>query len=137
VLSEDTELRGVINNGVVVDAGAVVRVLGTLNGSVSVKSGTVLNDGTVNGSVHLASGTEVRVAGVLSGSTHIAEGGTAVVLRAGSLRGSLHNDGLLINDGTRGGTVQGSGSIEDRPGASVKQPNYMSADGVNATYIWS
>lgn len=117
------DLTGTHNGSVYVGPGAHLVLSGTLNGSLSVEpSGEVDVVGIHNGSLSVARSGTVRVFGRSNGSVHVELGGIVHVARGARLAGALHIEGLVVNQGERGGPLSGSGEVRDEPGSSVKQP---------------
>lgn len=137
VIDQSGELREPQNRGVIVQGPeTVVKLMSTINGSVSVEDGASVDlEGTVNGSVHVAAGSTFVVQGKLKGSVHIAHGAKMHISERGLLAGSIHCDGELVNDGTRDVAESGSGSIIDGPTGSIRQPNRVDPDGTKI-YNW-
>jgi hypothetical protein len=133
-VTSDETIIGTHQGSVGVSPGVRLTVRGTIQGSVSVASdAAVVVPGTIQGSVSVSPGAVVEVSGSIQGSVHIDRGGLVRVLPSGSLRGSLYVDGAVDNQGARGGTVAGAGTIDDQPGSRVVQPSVV--DGVHI-YQW-
>lgn len=123
VIEEAHALQGSHQGSVCVHEGAHLDLLGTQNGSVSLRpNSTVALIGTHNGSLHVSEGSRVEITGAQNGSVHVDAGGTVLVGPTGKLAGSLHVDGVILNEGIRGGSVHGPGEVRDVNGGRVKQP---------------
>lgn len=108
---------------VCVHVGARLIVRGVQNGSVSSRpTATGVVRGTVNGSVTVAEGGRVEVVGSINGSVHVEEGGLNHIAPSGKLAGSLHVNGVIENEGVRGGPVTGYGDVRDVGTGRVRQP---------------
>lgn len=117
--------------GIIVRPGASFRLTGTLQGSLTLETGAVgVVAGEHQGSIHVADKATLTIESRQQGSLHIATGGVVTIARSGSSQGSVHVDGLLLNEGARGGSTSGSGEIRDVPGCRVVQPVKRG----NATY---
>lgn len=123
ILDSDYTLNGRHQGSICVHAGATFSLAGTQNGTVTLRPGSsLIVQGTLNGSTSVGAGSSVEVLGVLSGTVHVDEGGKVVVERTGRLAGTLSVDGLVQNEGIRGGAVTGSGEILDVNGGRVNHP---------------
>jgi len=60
--------------------------------------------------------------GVQQGTVHVEHNAQVIVHPSGRLAGTLHNDGLVVNRGTRGGAVTGGGHIQDLDGGTERRP---------------
>jgi hypothetical protein len=116
-ISTDTVLTRRITETVHVSNGAHVVLTGPATGTVNVVSGE-LTANEVTGTVHVGRGSKATFEWCMSGTLHVDQGGTAVIGPRATALGTMHIDGTLINEGTRGVIVQGSGVIDDRPGFS-------------------
>jgi len=132
----DTEIResgtlaGDVSNTLIVRPGVTLTTTGAISGTVNVERGATLKaTGPISGTVHVASGAEADFHGRMSGTLHVTTGGTAHLTPGSVALGSMHIDGLLINEGTRGVSVKGRGSVQDRPGSTVRQPDEVADDG--------
>lgn len=130
VITEDTELRGMVTNTVIVRGPATATVLGSLNGTVSVEAGaTLIAHGSVSGTLNVASGGTAIFHTATHGTLHVSAGAVAHLLPGASALGTMRIEGILINEGVRGTNVGGSGVVEDRPGSRVRQPDGTLPDG--------
>ena len=134
VVHETETLRGTHQGSIHVQRGAVLTISGTHQGSLHLESGAqVVIVGQHQGSLHVAFDAAATIHGSQQGSTHVDQGGEVTVDRSGRLAGSLHNEGVVRNEGARGGTVSGAGLLEDLPGSTIKQPQMR--DGMTV-YVW-
>lgn len=122
VLNEDTsvsEHRG----SIIVRPGVSMRLAGSHEGSLTLEGGpSGVIAGRHQGSVRVEQGATLTVESHQQGSFHITTGGVVTITRSGASQGSVHVDGVLINEGARGGSESGSGEIRDVPGCRVAQP---------------
>lgn len=122
VLNEDTIIakhRG----SIIVRPGVSFRLTGSHQGSLTLERGASgVIAGRHQGSVRVEQGATLTIESRQQGSLHIATGGVAMITRSGASQGSVHVDGVLINEGARGGSESGGGEIRDVPGCRVVQP---------------
>jgi hypothetical protein len=115
--------------------GAELHLTGTHTGSLHVEDGcTARITGTQTGSTHVAANASVKLeAGSAAGSVRVAEGGEFVVGRGARHAGSVRYDGRYILEGDRGGSYEGNGEYDERPGSRVHQPVFRNGATV---YQW-
>lgn len=117
------ELLGTHQRSVHVEAGGQLVLVGILQGTLHVEEGaTVVIRGACQGTLHVSSGSLVIIEGRQEGTVHVDQGGRVEAKSRAKLAGTIHNDGLILNQGVRGGRVSGEGTLKDLPGSSVKQP---------------
>lgn len=127
VINEDCELQDPVTNTLTIQAGVSVIARGNINGTVNVMQGASLEAyGDVNGTVSAESDTKITFHGRANGTIHLAAGGVARLLRGAAALGTLRIEGTLINEGTRGTNVFGTGQIDDCEGSSVRYPDSAS-----------
>lgn len=130
VISESRDLRENVNRTVVIENGAVVTSYETINGTVQLRPGTVLDArGTINGTVNVESEATATFHGAFNGTLNVDHSGVARLTATAVSLGTKHIGGTLINEGVRGVHVSGSGTVEDRPGSTVRQPDEIRPDG--------
>jgi hypothetical protein len=134
VVETDEQVVGTHQRSICVEAGAHLEIVGTQQGSVTFQPGSTGSIiGQLQGSLHVATGAVVTVSGRQDGSVHVARGGVLKIEPGGRVAGSLHNDGVIENAGTRGGHLSGEGTLHDLDGATVRQP--VVKDG-STYYVW-
>ncbi|NVC25162.1 hypothetical protein E7Z53_17200 [Kocuria salina] len=130
VITESCELSEPITVTVVIKAGAHVVSLAELTGSVNVESGASLDaKGHVMGTVNVAAHGEATFHQQASGTLNISQGGRVRLAETCVALGTMNIDGELVNEGVRGVQVHGTGTVEDRPGSTVRQPDETWPDG--------
>jgi len=122
-VAEDRSLSVTTTGAITVYEGATLVHSGIHNGSISVKSGAaVIIEGSHNGSLRIEPDGYATVSGSQMGSVHVERRGMFSLTSTGRHGGSIHNDGVYVNEGLRGGTVHGIPPT-DRLGGRVKQPD--------------
>jgi hypothetical protein len=130
VISESGELHENIDRTLVIENGATVTSYGTINGTVQLTAGTTFDArGTINGTVNVQRDAVANFHAGLNGTLNVNQGGVARLAPAAVSLGAKHIDGTLINEGVRGVQVSGSGTVEDRPGSTVRQPDEVRPGG--------
>lgn len=130
VISESGDLHEKVNRTVVIENGTAVTTYGTINGTVQLRSGTSLDArGTINGTVNVEREATATFHAALNGTLNVDQGGVARLTSTAVSLGTKHIEGTLINEGVRGVQVSGSGTVEDRPGSTVRQPDEVRPDG--------
>ncbi len=130
VMSESGDVHDAVNNTLVIESGVSVTTHGVVNGTVSVRRGARLDAvNKVNGTVHVESGAEATFKHSMGGTLHVERGGTATLEASAVALGTMHIEGMLINHGTRGGSVHGAGQVDDREGSTVRPPDETLDDG--------
>lgn len=130
VIAESCELRGAVNNTLIIRPGAHVTALATISGTVLVEKDAVLvAHGPVGGTVNVHRGGSAVFHDRLGGTIHVARGGAATLAATAVALGTMKIDGLLTNEGVRGVQISGAGNVIDTPGATVRQPDETWADG--------
>lgn len=137
VIHESSDLHTDQNRSVVVRSpGTCANFYATINGSVAVEDGAELHVfGVINGSVHVGPGSATIVHKRLNGSVHVSRTAEVRIAPGGIHAGSIHCDGVYVNEGTRGGTQSGFGDVVDAPGSTVRPPDEVTGDGAR-TYWW-
>lgn len=116
-------------------SGVQVTTTGKISGTVNVGEGVDwIAVGDVSGTVTIAAGATVTFQRQASGTIHIQKGATVTLGPACVALGAITVDGLLVNGGTRGVHVRGSGTVDDLPGSRVRQPDEVRADGTTVYY---
>lgn len=130
IITESCELSEPITVTVVIKTGAHVVSRAKLSGSVTVESGASLDaKGHVTGTVHVAAHGEATFHQKASGTLNVSQGGRVRLTETSIALGTMRIDGVLVNEGVRGVQVHGTGTVEDRPGATVRQPDETWPDG--------
>lgn len=129
-ITESGTLERDVRNTLIVRPGVQLTITGRVLGTVQVQSGASLNAvGSVSGTVHVEAGARAEFHSRLGGTLHVDRGGVATLSPGAVALGSLSIDGLLINEGTRGTQVRGRGSVDDRDGSRVREPDETTEDG--------
>lgn len=129
-ITESGTLGGDVRSTLIVRSGVQLTTTGDITGTVQIQRGASLSAiGHVAGTVHVASGAQAEFHSRMAGTLHVDSGGVAVLLPGSVALGTLRIDGLLINEGTRGIQVHGRGSVEDRDGSRVREPDEVMQDG--------
>lgn len=122
-IDEDMTLTERYRGGIVVRGGAVLRLVGRHQGSLIIEAGaTAIIASDHQGSVSVSSGGTVTIEARHQGSLDVAAGGLARAVPSGRIQGPIQVEGILINEGARGGPVSGGGEIRDMPGSRVVHP---------------
>ena len=115
--------------------GVQVTTTGKISGTVNVGEGAQwIAVGDVSGSVTISAGATVTFERHASGTLHIQEGAKATFGPKCVALGVITVEGVLVNQGTRGVNVLGSGTVDDLPGSRVRQPDEVRADGTTVYY---
>lgn len=133
VINADETITGLHQGSVRVLGGAELTLNGTLQGSLCIENGKVINEGWHQGSVSILSGSTLRNNRSLQGSVYVEQGGYLENSQGAKLAGSLNVSGTLVNYGVRGGSVTGRENVIDKPGSQVKHP--VVTNGMNI-YNW-
>lgn len=134
VVEESFVVSGTREGSICVHRGATLTIAGTQIGTVALRSGSSLVvRGIQNGTLRVGPDSSVEVHGAVNGSVHVEPRGRVHVLPGAKLAGSLHVDGIVENQGLRGGRVSGSGFVRDLDGGSEKQPRIENG---NRIYYW-
>lgn len=129
-ITESGTLERDVRSTLIVRSGVQLTTSGDISGTVQVQRGASLSAiGHVSGTVHVASGAQAEFHSRMDGTLHVDSGGVATLLPGSVALGSMSIDGLLINEGTRGVQVHGRGSVEDRDGSRVREPDEIRQDG--------
>ncbi|TDE08203.1 hypothetical protein [Jiangella asiatica] len=129
------DLHEEVHRTLVIASGVELAVHGVISGTVNVQSGAVLdarND--VYGTVNVEPDAQMRVHKHANDTLNVQRGGTITILPSAVALGTIHVEGTLINEGTRGTQVHGAGAIEDREGSSVRPPDETRGDGAVVYY---
>lgn len=130
VVSEDAEIRGPVNNTLVLRPGVNVTTLAAVSGTVRVMSGATLRaQGPVSGTVSVEDGARAIIHGQAGGTIKIDRGAEVHLLPGAVALGVIRVEGSLINEGVRGANVSGPGNVEDREGSTVRHPDRTLPDG--------
>lgn len=122
-IDEDTTLAERCRGGIVVRAGAVLRLAGQHQGSLVIEGGAAaIIASDHQGSVSVSNGGTVTIEAQHQGSLDVAAGGLARAVPGARIQGPIQIEGVLINEGARGGPVSGGGEIRDLPGSRVVRP---------------
>lgn len=129
-ITESGTLNGDVRNTLIVRPGIELVATGDINGTVHIQRGAALTaTGDVTGTVHVASGARADFHSRLDGTLQVDSGGVATLMTGAVALGSMNIDGLLINHGARGVQVHGQGSVDDREGSRVREPDEITDDG--------
>ena len=130
VISQDGSVSlGLIQGRLYVEPGVTADLLGTVQGAIDIAvNASVTFVGAAQGEISLEPGALLVVSGQVQGSVVIAEGARLEIARDGSFWGLVQNEGTMINVGYRQAVVEGDGTVEDRDGAKVAEPE-RGADG--------
>lgn len=129
VVSDDATVEDELSNVVIVRNGAELIARARITGSVVVeRGGRLLAFEDVTGTVSLQEGSEAEFHAGLGGALHVSRRATALLKPDAVALGSLNVDGTLVNEGTRGRTVNGDGRVDDLPGSTVRQPDAVDGD---------
>ena len=123
IVSEAGTLTDLHKGTIVVERGGNLTVAGVLQGTLDVLPGALVRiSGVQQGTVHVGRDATVEVSGIVQGTVGIDAGGMMRVHPAGQIQGTIANQGLIENHGTRGEAVGGIGNLVDMPGSRVVQP---------------
>ncbi len=135
VITESTDLREKISNSLVVKEGATATTWAGVRGTITVEGGGVLDArGPVNGTVSVQAGGIATFYSRVSGTLQVSPGGRAKLTSNAVAVGTMHIEGDLLNEGTRGVQVRGSSNIYDAPGSTIRQPDEVRSDGTVVYY---
>lgn len=130
VVSESGDLYEDVNTTLVIRSGVSLTLYGRVSGTVHVEqAATVEARGDVSGTVHIESTAEATFHQAMAGTLHVEPGGMATLARSAVALGTLHVDGTLVNYGTRGTQILGSGTVDDRENSTVREPDETWEDG--------
>lgn len=132
-IKTDEAVVGTSNTPIIVEQGATVTVMGTLNAS-AVVLGVMNITGTLNGSLHISAGAAATVEHRVNGSVHVDRGGLVVVEPRGRIAGSTHNVGRIVLRGQLGGSQSGI-PVELEDGGRVVAPTRFGSRGEHI-YEW-
>ncbi|RYF60697.1 MAG: hypothetical protein EOO27_04880 [Comamonadaceae bacterium] len=115
-------VRGYHDGAIRVRDGGSVTIDGTHTGALHLeRRANAIIRGTHQGSIHVSSKSHVTVLGEHIGSIHIAQGASLIVEQPGRITGALQIHGVVENHGVWIGPVQGTGSIRNHPGSTVRR----------------
>lgn len=135
VVTESGDLREDVKHTLVIRPGVSLTVHGRVKGTVHVEGGARLDArGDVNGTVHVGPNAEATFHRKMGGTLHIERSGTATLAASAVALGTLHVEGKLVNYGTRGVQVHGGGTVDDREGSTVREPDEKWDDGTAVYY---
>ena len=134
VLTESAVLYEPVSRTVIIEAGAQVTTHGTISGTVEVRDGQLDAVGPVSGTVNVARGATAHFSSRMSGTLVVRPGGKAHLRPGAVATGTMIIDGVLVNEGTRGVQVSGVGTVEDRAGSAVREPDELWDDGTAVYY---
>lgn len=130
VVNESRQIDQDVSRTLVIESGATVTTIGRVSGTIKVKSGAILDArGDVGGTVQIAAGGRAAFHASVGGTLHIEHGGVAAIGRTAVALGTMYVEGELINHGTRGFQVSGTGIVQDLEDSSVQQPDETWDDG--------
>lgn len=135
VINESGDLHQSVKNTLVIQPGVTLNLHGRVSGTVRVEAGgTLIARNDVSGTVNVASTAQATFYEQLSGTLHVERGGVATLAPASVATGTMHIEGTLVNEGTRGRQVHGSGVVDDREGSTIRQPDETWEDGTTVYY---
>lgn len=135
VVSESGDLHEDVKQTLVVESGVMLTTHGRISGTVEIQPGATLNaQSDVSGTVSVAATAEATFHGRMSGTLTVSPGGVATLAPSAIALGVMKIDGTLINEGTRGVRVHGTGAVEDREGSTVCPPDEHREDGTVVYY---
>lgn len=135
VIDETTDVHEDVSRTVTITNGATVTVHGSVSGTLNVQQGaTLIAEGQVSGTVHVQRGSEATFNAQASGTIHVERGATATLGPSATAFGMMKIDGVLVNHGARGKQVHGSGTVDDREGSTIREPDETWADGTTVYY---
>lgn len=135
IVAKDTEFTEPISNTMIILPGVKAITTGPVSGTVQLMESASLDArGPVTGTVSVADAAHLTVHERAGGTLHIAAGGVAHLLPGSVALGTMRVDGTLINEGTRGVQISGSGYVDDRDGSTVRQPDAWGPDGTSVYY---
>lgn len=130
ILTESGEFPDDVRNTLVVESGVVATTTGRISGTVALRQGaTLVARGPVSGTVHVEPDSTATFFDRASGTLNVEPGGTVRIMPGAVALGTMHIEGTLVNEGTRGVQVTGGGSVEDREGSTVRRPDKILDDG--------
>lgn len=123
IIDTNTVSTGEQRGGIIVRPDVTFRLLHWHQGSLVLEDNSaVVLESNHQGSIHVGRGATLTILKHHQGALHVYSGGVVNISPSGSCQGSVHVDGLLINEGSRGGPSSGEGEIRDRSGSQVIQP---------------
>lgn len=134
VITTDHVLGRTHDGAVIVESGHL-RILGCMNGSLTVEPGaTATVEGAHNGSTHVTERAEITISGTSNGSVTVDHGGVVIIESTGRQSGSLTNGGVVVLRGVRGGSRGGHGELRVE-GAGREIEPVIEKDGTRV-YRW-
>lgn len=130
VIDKSCELNEPVTRTLVIRPGVRVVSHAEITGTVRVGSGSVLearND--VSGTISVESGAQATFHKKAGGTLSVARGGSATLLPTAIALGTMNIAGTLVNQGTRGINIKGTGIVEDSEGSTVRHPDETWPDG--------
>jgi hypothetical protein len=130
VVSESGDLWEDLSCTLVIGPGVALTTHGRISGTVEVGEGSTLdarND--LSGTLSVAANGVATIHRQASGTLHVGTGATVTLAESAVAIGTMHIDGRLINYGTRGVNVSGTGVVDDREGSTVRPPDETLDDG--------
>lgn len=135
VITESRDLHQNVKNTLVIRSGVTLNLYGRLSGTVQVQAGaTLVARSDVSGTVRVASTAQATFYEHMSGTLHVDRGGVATLAPSSLATGTMHVEGTLVNEGTRGVQVHGPGVVDDREGSTIRQPDETWEDGTTVYY---
>lgn len=130
VVSESGDLYENVDRTLVIENEATVTSHGRINGTVQLTPGTAFESrGTINGTVNVQRDATATFHARYNGTLNVDRGGVARLAPTAVALGTMDIEGTLINEGVRGVQVFGSGTVEDLPGSTVREPDEVRPDG--------
>lgn len=130
IVNESGELHDDVSATLIVKPNIEVVLHGHVNGTIRIEGGARAEiRGDVGGTVHISRGAEATFYGRMGGTVHVEKGGTATFTSGVVALGTMRVEGVLVNYGTRSIMVSGSGTVDDREGSTVRQPDETHEDG--------
>jgi len=129
IIHDDYVIDGLHQGSVILKSGSLV-INGVVQGSLEVFDNTKAEiNGNHQGSVHLGNGAVVVINGKLNGSITIERNGKVIIEKNGLLAGSIINYGEILIRGVLAGSRSGNGHIEIEDNGIIKEPKVI--DGIN------
>jgi len=135
VINESGDLHQSVKNTLVIRPGVTLNLHGRVSGTVRVEAGArLIARSDVSGTVNVASTAQATFYERMSGTLHVDRSGVATLAPSSVATGTMHIEGTLVNEGTRGVQVHGSGVVDDREGSTIRQPDETWEDGTMVYY---
>lgn len=135
VINESGDLHQTVINTLVIRPEVTLNLHGRVSGTVRVEAGArLIARSDVSGTVSVAATAQATFYARMSGTLHVERSGVATLAPSSVATGTMHIEGTLVNEGTRGMQVYGSGVVDDRENSTIQQPDETWEDGTTAHY---